>query len=231
MTASRALAPATGDFAAAALWVQPFTGYLALLALASPPTAANWAHADPILRLVPAALAPLLVVLAGAALGIAAWRGARPPAAVVRRAGGHALAGALFATLAVGGLRLVVGPVLPSFIPPEESADPGACLSLCAGYAEELVCRFLVLAAAWHVLTTRSVPRVPAIAIAALASGLVFAVLHALGEPEPSAAYLVTRLVIPGTLFAVAALVVHPAFVVVGHCTAHLFIPLLFVAP
>jgi hypothetical protein len=100
-----------------------------------------------------------------------------------------------------------------------------------AGYGEELACRFVVLGAVWHALTTRNVPRIPAVALSALTCGLVFTGLHALGETEPSATYFVTRLVVPGTLFTVAALALHPAFVVVGHCTAHIFIPLLFETP
>lgn len=223
-------APEPPEFAAAALLVQPFTIYLAVVVLALPPTADHWSHADPVLTLVPGRLAPLLVPVAGAVLGALAWRWWRPSAAVLRRAGWHALAGAVFASLAVGALRAAVGPVLPTFIPAEESAAPGVCLSMVAGYAEELVCRLIVLAAAWHALMAHRAPRVPAIAVAALASGLVFAVLHALGEREPSATYFVTRLVVPGTAFAVAALVLHPSFVVVGHCTAHVFIPLLFEA-
>lgn len=221
--------PQPADFVAAGLALAPFTVYLVAVALVAPPSLENWAEADPILRLLPGHSAPVVVPLVGAIPGAFLWLRGRPGPDVLRRASGVAVAGAAFAALAVCGLRLAVGPVLPAFIPADESAGPGLCLSMCAGYGEELVCRLGVLWGAWHVLSPR-LPRVPAVALSALACALAFAVLHALGEPEPSTTYFITRLVIPGTLFSLAALVVHPSFVVVAHCTAHLFIPVLFVA-
>lgn len=218
------------DFAAAALIALPFAAYLLLLALFAPPSEAEWACVDPILRLFPRSVVPWGVPLAGVLTATAWVLRARPTRAVLLRGVKRGGLGALAATALVLFERLVVGDTLPSFIPTEESAAPGLLLSMSAGYLEELVCRLGVLALAWRVLSMRA-PRVPAIALSSLACGLSFALLHRLGEAEPSNVYFITRLVVPGIAFSVAALVLRPTFVVVAHCTAHLFLPVLFTPP
>jgi CAAX prenyl protease-like protein len=201
------------DFAAAAVIAQPFTVYLVVMRFLRPPTADEWSHADPILRFLPLWLIPALAVVAAIA-----WVRLAKPAL------GRALRHALFGVIAAGAicaiLRLIYGPHLPRFIPPEESAAPGLLLNMSAGYAEEIIFRIALLPAL--LIALRRVPLSLFLAIAL--SGLAFALAHDFHLD----AHFATRFLIPGCAFSLAALLISPAFLVTAHCTAHVLIPLLF---
>jgi hypothetical protein len=206
-------------FACAALLMQPFALYLIVLRWLAPPTAANWAHADPFLRLLPARIAPALGIAVAAAW---LWR-APPERALLGRAAGRALLGAALALLAVGGLRLFAGAHLPSFVPAEESAGPGLLLSMSAGFNEEQAFRLLLLPALLALLS-RGMSRRAATVLAVVATGAAFALAHG---PAP-ATWMATRFLIPGCLFSAVCLWLGPGFAVSAHLSAHLLLPLLF---
>ena len=52
--------------------------------------------------------------------------------------------------------------------------------------------------------------------------------MNAVAHDTALTTHFLTRLLIPGCAFSLAALLVSPAFVVTAHCTAHLLIPALF---
>lgn len=221
------LPPAMEDFAAAAWITLPFAAYILLLGVVAPFGDAQWSRGDPILHLVPRPIvgwgAPALGGLAAVVWALVSRPSLRTLGGAARGAG----VGAVVAAAGVLALRLIHGRELPGFIPAEESAAPGPLLSMCAGYVEEVVCRLGVLAVAWR-LSSRRLPRTVAVVLSAAASALTFAALHRWGEVEPSNVYFATRLLLPGFGFGVAALVLRPAYVVSGHCSAHLLLPVLF---
>lgn len=220
-------APATSDVAAAALVAQPFALYLVVLSVAAPATASNWERADPIISLFPRALAVGWVPVLSVALAAAWWRIARPSRETLIRAAKEGCLGAVLACIAVGALRLAAGPSMPAFIPAEESAGPGYLLSMAAGYSEELVCRLALLPALYLALRQRTKPAVAAV-LSILLTSLAFSLWHAAGEATPSSVYFATRFIVPGVAMSVAFFV-SPSMIVVGHATAHLLIPALFV--
>jgi hypothetical protein len=222
--------PSARDVAAAALAMQPFTLYLLVVRAVAPATEVEWAHADPLLLLLPAAaslaVVPVLGVAAAAAWVAFARRVGPPwPRADAWRA---AVGGAVVACVGTLGLRAVFGPHLPSFIPPEESGAPGLLLNMTAGYSEEALFRLSLLAPIFLALAPR-IGRGRAVAVSAIVTGLAFAALHQLGASAWAPELFVTRFVIPGVAMSLVFLMVRPAFLVVLHCTAHVLIPLLFV--
>ncbi len=217
------------QIAAAAILAQIFTVYVLVLRAAAPPTDAAWAHADPILTIAPRSLSLWLVPVLGALAAAVWWRLAQPRAREMRRGLRDALLGALAAAAAVGLLRLLAGPDLPSFIPREESSGPGYLLSMSAGYGEELLFR-LALLPLLYVLLARRLTRPAAIMLAAVLTGLGFAWLHQAGPGGFDAQFFATRFLVPGVAMSVAFLAISPAFLVTAHCAAHLLIPALFVA-
>jgi membrane protease YdiL (CAAX protease family) len=218
--------PSLDDVAAAAIVVQPFTAYCLVLLWVAPPTEAQWQMADPILKLAPRIPTLWSVPLAGmlVAAGWAALR--RPRRSTVCRGAREALLGAAVAIVATGAMRLLSGPSLPAFVPPEESAGPGLLLSMFAGYGEEIGCRLLLMPLLYFPLRLRT-PRLGPI-VAVVGTGLAFALWHAAGESAFESTYFLTRLLFPGALMSLVWLV-SPAAIVVGHCVAHLLIPVLFV--
>jgi hypothetical protein len=216
------------QIAAAALVGLLFTGYLAVRLLVTPPTEADWAGADPILHILPR-WAVWLVVAGGAIAAAGWWVAGRPARDEVVAGAGQLLLGGLFAALAVAALRLIAGPELPAAIPAEESAAPGFALSMAAGYGEELLFR-LALAPLVYLPLAPRLGRLPAIAIAAVITGLAFALVHEAGGGDSSTAYFVIRTLIPGAGMTVAFFAVGPSFLIGAHGTAHLLIPAVFVA-
>jgi hypothetical protein len=192
----------------------------------SPPTAGQWSHVDPILRLLPPQptlwLAPLfggVLTIAWLVLGWPRWR-AFWTSALTGLAGAIVVGGAAALWLKLKGHHL------PPGIRLEESAQQGACLTMTAGYLEEMIVRSGVLPLVYLRMTDRS--KWLAVAVSSIITGLAFAALHEPGSPDWSPMLFLARFVVPGLVMSVLALVTKPAFVVVGHCTAHVLIPLLF---
>lgn len=204
-----------------------FAVYLAIMLVASAPTATEWDHADPILRIIPRTLTLVSIVAGGLLTALVWWRYARPGRAVLAAAGWQALLGAIAAVAIAGGVRIVVGDSLPGFVPSEESAAPGFSLSMAAGYAEEVLFRLILVPLIYFPMRRRS-GRVASILVAAVVAGLAFALLHQAGPGPSSSAYFATRFLVPGAIMTVAFIVIGPSFVVTAHCTAHILIPALF---
>ncbi len=219
--------PEPEDVTAAALFGQVFAVYVVVLGLGLAPTETQWSEADPILGILPRLVSlwsvPLLSVVA---VGVW-WRIAEPSRDTLLRGALHAFAGLAVGVLAVGLLRLAVGPTLPSFIPSEESARPGFLLSMTAGYAEEVIFRPGLLPAAYFALRDR-IPKHAAALVAALVTGLGFALLHDAGPGVFEMRFFLTRALIPGAAMSLAFVYVSPSFIVIAHASAHLLIPALF---
>jgi hypothetical protein len=215
--------------AGAAILIQPFAALTALLLFIAPPDPAAFAAADPIVRSIGLTLGLFAIPLA-ALLALPAWLLlARPSAAALMRSLQLAAAGVGLAIAVSLLLRAVVGEHLPGFIPPEESAAPGLSAGLAAGLIEEVLIRLAVLPAALALSRRLLAPRAAAL-FAVLIASATFALLHQVGSGaapfEP--AYAATRFLFPGMLMSAAALWPGPALVCVGHCAAHLLIPLFF---
>lgn len=192
---------------------------------ATPPTESNWAHADPFVRTLGG---PWGCVALGVVVIVGSLVRARPNRAQLVSGLTWGLGGALVAAAIAGTLRLAVGPSLPAFIPPEESARPGLPLGLAAGVGEELLFRLVLLPIVYALLRSK-VSRGKAIAGAALLVGVCFAIGHALppaGSMAPG--HVVTRIIFPGAFMSIVALVRPPSFMIVAHASAHLVIPSLF---
>ncbi len=213
-----------GSFGAASFAVLPFAAASGMLAVLAPHSEAQLRVADPLIRLLGPA-APGLTVAAATAVALA-WR---PIARVVRRDLTWALYGAAAAAVAALGLRLLFGPHLPAFVPPEESSGPGIALGLAAGVLEEVVFRCFLLPGIYASCRTRMGRRAATVA-AVVASGVLFSLSHELGPGggafEPR--FLLTRFVVPGAMMSALAFRPGPTFIVTAHCTAHLLIPFLF---
>lgn len=204
------------------------TPVFALMWLAQPPRPEQQLAADPLLSwLQPLGGAPVVAALAAIA-GIAWWRAARPDRRAWREATGYAIAGAAAGMLVPLLLHAYAGDTLPAFIPPEESAAPGMTLGIAAGLLEEVLFRFGTLPLVFLALHRR-IGVLPAAALACVATGLLFALSHEAGQAFV-AAHFATRVLIPGIAMCLAAIVIHPAFVVTAHLAAHVAIPLLFVS-
>lgn len=214
------------DFAAASVFALPFAAYVLVARFIVPPAEAQWARADPILRLLPHEATLWLVPGAGI-LAAAAWLRIAARRSLLRGAPREAALGVLVACVIVGGLRLAWGPRVPSFVPPEESASPGLALNMTAGYGEEVLFRLGLLPLVFLVLVSR-IPRPVTLAIAVLVTGLGFTLLHEPASESWSLTLFTTRFLLPGCLMSAAALVRSPTFIVVAHCTAHIAVPLAF---
>jgi Type II CAAX prenyl endopeptidase Rce1-like len=213
----------------AALVTLPFLVVLAVAQLLAPPSAEQIQSADPLVAWFRSAGGVWAIVGFGV-LVAAGWliRG-RPAPAELRRGLLRAGIGCGAALVVAFAIRVVVGPHLPSFIPPEESARPGFTQGLAAGLFEEVAFRLVVLPVSFRVLERR-VARWPAAAGAILVTALGFALSHELG---PGAApfrvdRFATRAIFPGAVMSVAFFWPGPAFIVAAHATAHLVIPILF---
>jgi len=216
-----------GRVSAAALLALPWCLLLAVLAVLQPPTAANWAAADPILGFLPQALYLWGVPLFGVAVAGAWLRFSRPDAADLRWSLARAAAGVVSAGLIVGTIRWLAGPVPPPFIPTEESTAPGLLLGLSAGVGEEFLFRMTLVPLLFWALKRR-LPKLPASVLTALVTGVLFSLLHALGPGDPPVMWHLSRLLLPGMLMTFAYLRLGPAFLLTAHFAAHLWIPLLF---
>lgn len=214
--------------AAAAAWLCWYALLFALLALLLPPDSAQRAAADPLLQIMLPPLAPCLLALLPVGVALCWWRRARPDVAELRLGLRWTLFGALAGLAATGAIRLLHGDTLPAFVPPEESAAPGIVLGVGAGLVEESLFRLLVLPLAFFALRQRCGSWLAA-ALACFITGLLFALSHEPGSATFDAVHFVTRLVIPGMAMSAVALLLHPAFMVSAHVSAHVLIALLFV--
>ncbi len=219
------------EISSAALLTIPFVLLYGVYALALPLTPAQVDASDAIVR-VALDCGGVWTIAFVTLLTVVAWAVSAPPSfatvvSSIRRA---------VQTIAVVGagmilLRLFIGPQLPGFIPPEESAEPGLVLGLGAGLIEEALFRLGVLPAALAVANRWLVPRAwLAAVVAALVTGVTFAVAHEIGANSGpfTLVYLVDRVFLPGMLFSLAAIRFGWTVPVVGHCFAHVMMPLLF---
>lgn len=213
--------------AAAALSTLPWAALVLVLGQVAPASQVQHAAADPLLHLLPLGMGPLVVP--GLALWSAlAWtRAARPTAAVLRPQVARAVAGVVMAGLIVGAVRLLGGPTPPPMVPTEETLAPGLLLGLTGGLGEELIFRLSLVPPLFWALERR-LPRMAAVVLTAALTGLLFAGMHSLAGPTPTAAWHLSRLLLPGMLMTFAFLRLGPSFLVTAHCAAHLWIPVLF---
>jgi hypothetical protein len=215
------------SFASAALVMGAFLIALAVLHAVSPPTAIELAASDPLVQSLDAIAGPWLTLLLGAGV-IALWL-PRLVRAELASAVRHAAVGVGAAIAVALAIRVLVGPQLPAFVPPEESAAPGLTLSLNAGLCEELVFRLAVLPVAFFALRDRIGARGAMVAGIVVTSSM-FALSHELppagGDFMPL--FVATRFVIPGAMMSIACFAVSPSFIVAAHGAAHVVIPALF---
>lgn len=220
------------DVAAAALWLLPWSLLFALVLWLAPPTAEQLAASDPLVQVF--ALGPGVLAIAGLAVVAAvAWNlRSAPGRDALRRSARGAVLGAGLAGLGLPLVRLLAGPALPGFIPPEESAAPGLALGLAAGVLEEVVFRLGVLAVVFRVLEG-AVSRRAALLAAVGISGLAFSLSHELGPGagDCELRFLVSRFLVPGCFMSALFFRPGPTFLVTLHVAAHVGIWALFVAP
>ena len=214
---------------AAALVLQPFVLLYLVLLLGSPITTAERATADPLVQLVLHWAGPLAIPACAVAVAGVWWRIRRPTAADLRAALRLAAIALPLAALGLGLARYVLGPTLPAFIPPEESARPGMVLGLGAGVIEEVVFRLVLLPALFTIAQSATSTRSAALA-AVVTTGFAFALMHEVGPGAGTftPAYFLDRVLFPGILMSVLAFWPGAAFVVALHCSAHVILPLLF---
>jgi hypothetical protein len=215
---------------ASGLLLAGFAGVVAVLLATAPPTAEQLASSDPLVQLA-ASLLGLWSIPVASLVAAAVWWHVRPPNRAALRKAGTRIALA-FGAVAVGLplLRPGVGPALPSFIPPEESARPGVALGLCAALIEEGVFRLGLLAVLYVSWVRRARSRSGPGLASVVVTALVLALVHEVGPGAVTfhAQYFVSRFVVLGCLMGALFLWPGPAFLVAGHCAAHVAIPLLF---
>jgi len=214
---------------AAALVIQPFTILYGVLLAWTPPTAQQLHASDPLVQLF-AALAGLWSIPVAATAVLLVWWLIRPPSrAALARAGWLGAAAVLVVVLVMPAGRVLVGPTLPAFIPPEESAKPGMLLGLAAGLIEEVIFRLVVLPVGLSV-GARFTSRRGAAWGAVLGTALLFALSHEVGPGAAafSPVYFLDRFLFPGVLMSAAFFWPGAPFICTLHCAVHVLLPLLF---
>ncbi len=214
---------------ASAFVAAPYGVYVILLILFSSPTRVQWVHADPILYILPLTKGalwstPLLLLVA-----LAGWQRKFPVSwSAIKPNTPYAISGILVVTIALGAIRVISGPEMPSFIPPEESSRPGYLLGMQAGLLEEVLCRLMIAPLCFFALRKKFGFHASAW-IAILITALCFALLHEVAAPNAmDVSHFVARFMIPGVLMGAAMFYISPVFVVSLHCFAHILIPTLF---
>ncbi|BBM82852.1 CPBP family glutamic-type intramembrane protease [Candidatus Uabimicrobium amorphum] len=214
------------NISAAAFFTLPFIVLLFALYFANTFTAKQMQEADPIIVFIHN-LGILSIPLFSLAV-CSVWLKIAPINSVqIRRNFVLALFGAGVAASILFLIRLVHGETLPAFIPPEESAKPGLLLGLSAGVIEEIVFRLVLLPGVYFLLKGKTHNYLACI-IAVVITSFLFALSHEIYDPF-SWSHFMTRFALPGCVMSLAFFVIGPAFIVTAHCTAHLFLPLLFV--
>lgn len=207
-----------------------FAGVVAVLFLVQAPTASELSSSDPLVQLAASTIG-LWGIPVASLVPAALWWYVRSPGRGAWITAGKGIAIGI-GSVAVGLplLRLAVGPAFPSFIPPEESARAGMALGICAALIEEGVFRLGLLALLYTWWAGRGQSRL-LVGIASVAiTSLALALAHELGPGAVTfhAPYFMARFVILGCLMGALFLRPGPAFLVAGHCAAHVAIPLLF---
>jgi hypothetical protein len=217
------------EVSAAAAFFLPFVALAVALHAFAPPTASQLVAADPLVQAARASTFPGVIVLSSAALGIG-WLVRLPPGrAALMRGARQALVAVGVATLTALAVRLALGPALPGFIPPEESARPGMPLGMEAGVVEEALFRLALLPACFALFRRRWSASHAAL-VSLLVTAVAFAASHELGPGAHAfeLRHFATRALIPGAFMSALFFRVGPTFLVTLHCTAHVWIPLLF---
>ncbi|MEW6775089.1 MAG: CPBP family glutamic-type intramembrane protease [Bdellovibrionota bacterium] len=217
------------ETSAGAWMALPFVALTLIFGELAPPTPFNLSHADPLVQSLRAAGGPYAIP--AVALGVIAFWMIRASPKKIPWAKAFFLTGmgAIAAFAGIIALRLIAGPKLPSFIPPEESARPGLFLGLSAGLAEEAIFRLLVLPMIFGFFSRKLEDGVSTF-LAVLLTGLLFALSHELPPAHHPLRWdlFATRTLVPGIGMSVLYFFPGPAFIISFHCTAHLAIPYLF---
>jgi len=226
------------ELAATVVCAQPFALYCAVIALSSYPTALQWSHADPILKIFPPNVSIWGVIILSIVLSGCAFRFLGHRYLLEHVHFKTMLAGVAVAVVSTLAIRLLVGQSLPAFIPPEESAKPGFLLGMVAGYGEEVIFRMgltpVVFFACRRVLP-QYLGDARRIWISAIISvgvtAVMFALAHELGAPDVPVDWFIfaTRVLVPGLLMGSLYFLIGPGFVIFMHSAAHIMIPILFV--
>lgn len=214
---------------AAAVLFLPFVVFFLALWWIAPPTSAHILASDPLVQLVNS-YAGIWAIPLVAALPALAWTVVLPPSrAALGRAVPGVLGGLAVAAVGLPLLRLLAGPTLPGFVPPEESAFAGITLGVGAGIMEEAVFRLGLLSVVF-LAGCRVLGRRRAGAVAVVLTAFAFALSHELGPGAGTfdARYFAMRFMAPGCVMSVLFFRPGPSFVVTLHSAAHVGIALLF---
>ncbi len=211
----------------AAVCFLPFLALLAVLFALGDASAAEFQRSDPLVRFFGYPATTVATLVGGIGLCLLWWRRRRPGFPAIRASMKWAVASSAAVALALAVTAAVHGPKIPSFIPPEESAEAGLLLGQTAGMFEEVVFRLLLLPLAISLLGRR-LPYHTKTLVASLAIGILFAASHELAGAPFQFRYFATRLLVPGFGMSLAFTRVHPAALLSAHATAHIVIALLF---
>lgn len=215
------------DIASACICFIPFLLFLALTAYLNPVTPAQYENSDPLVRLLTFPAATLTTFILGLII-CSFWIKIFP---MQKNALVHAaiwtLLGSFFSLFVLFLIYKINGPQLPTFIPPEESAESGLVLGLTAGMLEEILFRLLLLPLFIFLLTKKLSFNISLI-IAVLLTALLFSLSHELAGDAFQMRFFVTRFIMPGVLMSIIFLKLHPAALLSGHTAAHISIAMLF---
>ena len=129
------------DLSGAAVLVQFFTLYLLVLIFLVGANDIQWLHADPILKILPKDIILWIIPILSLIL-LLFWCNVQwPTKAIISKSVKHSIYGIVAAIALMLALRIISGPYMPEFIPPEESVKPGYLLGMSAGLSEELIFR------------------------------------------------------------------------------------------
>jgi len=137
------------------------------------------------------------------------------------------LLGSAFSIFVCVVIYKVNGPELPSFIPPEESAESGLLLGLSAGMLEEIVFRLALLPLVF-IFLLKKLPNFQAMVLSSILIGILFALSHELTGDAFQLRYFITRIIAPGFIMSMLFLKLHPAALLSAHSAAHIGIAMLF---
>ncbi len=240
MSIIRPLAYYPADFgrqlAATIVWAQFFVLYCLFFWFFSLPTPGNLQWADPLIKILPIQASIWLTILSSIVLGGASfcWLGSK---ALLKNTPFIQIGAGIAAAMAVAiTIRILVGDVLPSFVPAEESSKPGFLYGMVAGYGEEVLFRMVLtpvffFGTYWLLRARKHRNRVLlAATVAIVLTAVAFVLLHEAGEADGTIVWplVATRFFVPGLVMGALFFLFGPGFVVAMHATMHIMIPLLF---